>query len=31
LLETIPSFKDETQALASFRPRSGAATSRGLS
>jgi anti-anti-sigma factor len=31
LLETIPSFKDETQALASFRPRSDAATSRGLS
>jgi anti-anti-sigma factor len=27
LLETIPSFKDETQALASFRPRSDAATS----
>jgi anti-anti-sigma factor len=27
LLDTIPSFKDETQALASFRPRSDAATS----
>ena len=27
LLDTIPSFKDETQALASFRPRSYAATS----
>lgn len=26
LLDTIPSFKDETQALASFRPRSDAAT-----
>jgi anti-anti-sigma factor len=26
LLDTIPSFKDETQALASFRPRSYAAT-----
>ena len=27
LLDTIPSFKDETKALASFRPRSDAATS----
>jgi anti-anti-sigma factor len=27
LLDTIPSFKDETQALASFRPRGNAATS----
>jgi anti-anti-sigma factor len=26
LIEKIPSFKDETQALASFRPRSNAAT-----
>ena len=29
LLETIPSFEDESQALASFKRRSDAATSRG--
>jgi len=29
LLETIPSFEDETQALASFRSRNDAATSTG--